>query len=47
MYSPAIGSGMTGEVMSYLGQTGRNALKSADILKEAIPHYKPNVGVRI
>ena len=43
MYSPAIGSGMTGEVMSYLGQTGRGALKSADILKEAIPRYKSNV----
>ena len=43
MYSPAIGSGPVGEVMSYLGQTGRDALKSADILKEAIPQYKSNV----
>jgi uncharacterized protein (DUF1501 family) len=29
--------------MSYLGQTGRDALRSADILKEAIPGYKSNV----
>ncbi len=43
MYSPAIGSGPVGEVMSYLGQTGRDALKSADILKEAIPQYKSSV----
>jgi len=43
MYSPSIGSGPVGEVMSYLGQTGRDALKSADILKEAIPQYKSNV----
>ena len=43
MYSPAIGSGVTGEVMSYLGQTGRDALKSADILKDAAPHYRSNV----
>jgi len=43
IYSPAIGSGPVGEVMSYLGQTGRDALKSADILKEAIPQYKSSV----
>jgi uncharacterized protein (DUF1501 family) len=43
MYSPAIGSGPVGEVMSYLGQTGRDALKSADILKKAIPQYKSSV----
>ena len=43
MYSPAIGNGPVGEVMSYLGQTGRDALKSADILKEAIPQYKSSV----
>ena len=43
MYSPAIGSGVTGDVMSYLGQTGRDALKSADILKDAVPSYRSNV----
>ena len=43
MYEPAIGSGPVGEVMSYLGQTGRDALKSADILKEAIPQYQSSV----
>ena len=43
MYSPAIGSGVTGDVMSYLGQTGRDALKSADILKHAIPQYRSSV----
>jgi uncharacterized protein (DUF1501 family) len=43
IYSPAIGSGPVGEVMSYLGQTGRDALKSADILKGAIPQYKSSV----
>lgn len=43
MYSPAIGSGPVAEVMSYLGQTGRDALKSADILKEAIPRYSSSV----
>ena len=43
MYSPTIGSGVTGEVMSYLGQTGRDALKSADILKDAVPQYRSSV----
>ena len=40
MYSPAIG---TGEVMEYLGQTGLDALKGADILKVAPQKYSSTV----
>ncbi|MCI0437666.1 MAG: DUF1501 domain-containing protein [Chloroflexi bacterium] len=40
MYGPAIG---TGPVMEYLGQTGLDALKGADILKEAPKQYKSSV----
>jgi uncharacterized protein (DUF1501 family) len=40
MYSPAIGSGA---VMDYLGQTGRDTLKGADILKEAPRMYSSTV----
>ncbi len=40
MYSPAIGSGA---VMDYLGQTGRDTLKGADILKEAPKKYSSTV----
>ena len=40
MYSPAIGSGA---VMDYLGQTGLDTLKGADILKEAPKIYSSTV----
>jgi uncharacterized protein (DUF1501 family) len=40
MYSPTIGSGA---VMDYLGQTGLDALKGADILKLAPQKYHSNV----
>ena len=40
MYAPAIG---TGPVMDYLGQTGRDALKGADILKAAPEAYSSTV----
>jgi len=40
MYGPAIG---TGPVMEYLGQTGLDALKGADILKVAPERYSSNV----
>ena len=47
MYSPAIGSGA---VMDYLGQTGLDTLRGADILKEAPKIYSstveyPNTGI--
>src|SRR5918999_1173894 len=40
MYSPAIGSG---PVMDYLGQTGLDALKGADILKSAPGKYRSSI----
>ena len=40
MYSPAIG---TGPVMDYLGQTGLDALKGADILAAAPANYSSTV----
>ena len=40
MYGPAIG---TGPVMEYLGQTGLDALKGADILKAAPTQYSSSV----
>ena len=40
VYSPAIGSG---PVMDYLGQTGRDALKGADIIKTAPEKYSSSV----
>jgi len=40
MYSPAVG---TGPVMDYLGQTGLDALKGADILKAAPGLYQSTV----
>ena len=40
MYAPAIG---TGPVMDYLGQTGLDALKGADIIKTAPQHYTSTV----
>jgi uncharacterized protein (DUF1501 family) len=40
MYGPALGSG---PVMDYLGQTGLDALKGADILKAAPAMYESNV----
>ena len=40
MYAPAIGSGA---VMDYLGQTGRDALKGADIIKSAPEKYSSTV----
>ncbi len=40
MYAPAIG---TGPVMDYLGQTGLDALKGADILKTAPQKYTSNL----
>jgi uncharacterized protein (DUF1501 family) len=40
MYAPAIGTGAT---MDYLGQTGRDALKGADILKVAPERYSSTI----
>ena len=40
MYAPAIG---TGEVMDYLGQTGRDALQGADIIRSAPEKYSSTV----
>jgi len=40
MYAPAIGTGAT---MDYLGQTGRDALKGADIIKAAPEQYTSTV----
>lgn len=40
MYGPAVGSG---QVMDYLGQTGLDALKGADILKVAPERYKSTI----
>ena len=40
MYAPAIGTGAT---MDYLGQTGRDALKGADILRAAPEKYTSTV----
>ena len=40
MYGPAVG---TGQVMDYLGQTGLDALKGADILKVAPQQYESTV----
>ncbi len=40
MYAPAIGTGAT---MDYLGQTGRDALKGADILKVAPEKYTSTI----
>ena len=40
MYAPAIGAG---PVMDYLGQTGRDALKGADIIKTAPEKYSSTV----
>ncbi|MCL0029076.1 DUF1501 domain-containing protein [Dehalococcoidia bacterium] len=40
MYGPALGSG---PVLDYLGQTGLDALKGADILKVAPKNYESNV----
>ena len=40
MYTPAVGSGL---VMDYLGQTGRDVLKGADMLAVAPQMYKSNV----
>ena len=40
VYSPAIGTGMT---MDYLGQTGRDALKGADIIKAAPEQYSSTI----
>ena len=40
MYTPAIGTGM---VMDYLGQTGRDVLAGADLLREAPRRYKSSV----
>ena len=40
MYGPAVG---TGQVMEYLGQTGLDALKGADILKIAPEQYESSV----
>ena len=40
MYAPAIG---TGPVMDYLGQTGQDVLKGADILKTAPQKYASTV----
>ncbi len=43
MYTPAIGSGPTSQIMDYLGRTGRDALKGADMLSETTPSYESSV----
>ena len=40
MYAPAVGTGPT---MDYLGQTGRDALKGADIIKSAPEKYSSTI----
>ena len=40
MYAPAVG---TGAVMDYLGQTGRDALQGADIIRSASERYSSSV----
>ena len=40
MYAPAVG---TGAVMDYLGQTGRDALQGADIIRSASERYSSTV----
>ena len=40
MYAPAVG---TGAVMDYLGQTGRDALEGADIIRSASERYSSTV----
>jgi len=40
MYAPAVGTGPT---MDYLGQTGRDALKGADIIKSATEKYSSTI----
>jgi uncharacterized protein (DUF1501 family) len=40
MYAPAVGTGPT---MDYLGQTGRDALKGADIIKSAPANYSSTI----
>ena len=40
MYAPAIGTGPT---MDYLGQTGRDALKGADVIKVAPAQYQSTI----
>ncbi len=40
MYAPAVG---TGAVMDYLGQTGRDALQGADIIRSAPERYSSSV----
>ncbi len=40
MYSPAIGTGPT---MDYLGQTGRDALKGADVIRAAPAQYQSTI----
>lgn len=40
MYAPAIGTGPT---MDYLGQTGRDALRGADLIKVAPQSYSSNI----
>ena len=40
MYSPAVG---TGAVMDYLGQTGRDALRGADIIRSVPERYSSSV----
>ena len=40
MYAPAMGTGPT---MDYLGQTGRDALKGADIISTATEKYSPTI----
>ena len=43
MYGPAIGTGPTSDILDYLGQTGRDALRGADILKSAPESYTSSV----
>ena len=43
MYGPAIGTGPTSDILDYLGQTGRDALRGADILKSAPEAYTSSV----
>ena len=43
MYGPAIGTGPVKDIMAYLGQTGQDALKGADMLRSAPEAYSSSV----
>ena len=43
MYGPAIGTGPVKDIMTYLGRTGQDALKGADMLKSAPESYESRI----